>query len=175
MHLAADDFVQQSLAPAWRRVRESFLEKVGRAGWALDAELPIEQRCLSPSDFGFHNALLTDQGEVIFLDFEYAGWDDPAKTVCDFFCQVDVPAPADAWPSWMRRLAKYVAFTGDELPRRCEMLLPVYQIKWCCILMNVFTATGRARRDFSGAASADPEPLERALRLARLMVERACG
>ena len=37
------------------------------------------RRCVSPSDFGFHNALVGPDGRAVFLDFEYAGWDDPAK------------------------------------------------------------------------------------------------
>ena len=27
-----------------------------------------------------------------FIDFEYAGWDDPSKLICDFFCQPAVKA-----------------------------------------------------------------------------------
>ena len=37
------------------------------------------QCCISPGDFGFHNAIRTNKG-VKFIDFEFAGWDDPAKT-----------------------------------------------------------------------------------------------
>ena len=48
------------------------------------ADLPIAQRTLSPSDFGFHNALKRPDGRLAFLDLEYFGWDDPAKTIADF-------------------------------------------------------------------------------------------
>ena len=57
--------------------------RYGRDG-AAEIELPAEERGLSPSDFGFHNALLRGGQEWVFLDFEYFGWDDPAKTVSDF-------------------------------------------------------------------------------------------
>ena len=50
----------------------------------VEAELPVEQRTLSPSDFGFHNALRRPDGRVVFLDLEYFGWDDPAKMISDF-------------------------------------------------------------------------------------------
>ena len=36
------------------------------------------QCCILPGDFGFHNAIRTTKG-VKFIDFEFAGWDDPAK------------------------------------------------------------------------------------------------
>ncbi len=41
-------------------------------------------RTLSPSDFGFHNALRRPDGTLCFLDFEYFGWDDPVKLVVGF-------------------------------------------------------------------------------------------
>jgi hypothetical protein len=37
--------------------------------WSLDGELMTEYRTLSPSDFGFHNALRRDDGSIVFLDF----------------------------------------------------------------------------------------------------------
>ena len=41
-------------------------------------------KCLSPSDFGFHNVIVEKDKILRFIDFEYAGWDDPAKMVSDF-------------------------------------------------------------------------------------------
>src|SRR5262249_2973278 len=84
----AAPLAQDQLAPAWRAVCGRVQ---GRAlGIGPEAELPPADRRLSPSDFGFHNALRTESGRLRFLDFEYAGWDDLAKTVADFFCQVAV-------------------------------------------------------------------------------------
>src|SRR6266480_4587472 len=48
------------------------------------AALPQASRILSPSDFGFHNAIRRPDGTLAFVDFEYFGWDDPAKTIVDF-------------------------------------------------------------------------------------------
>jgi hypothetical protein len=59
----------------------------------LNVALDLSQRCLSPSDFGFHNALRRQDGTICFLDFEYAGWDDPAKMSGDFFAQLAIPVP----------------------------------------------------------------------------------
>src|SRR5258708_29751946 len=46
--------------------------------------------------FGFHNALLRPSQELCFLDFEYAGHDDPAKMVGDFFSQPAIPEIEEA-------------------------------------------------------------------------------
>ena len=42
------------------------------------------------------------------------------------------------------------------LARRARRLLPAFQIKWCCIMLNEFGAGDKARREFAkGAASAE--------------------
>ena len=43
-----------------------------------------EKLTLSPSDFGFHNSLRSQNENLIFHDFEYFGWDDPVKLISDF-------------------------------------------------------------------------------------------
>ncbi len=114
------------------------------------AALPSAHRCLSPSDFGFHNALLTPDGTLRFLDFEYAGWDDPAKLVCDFFCQPRVPVGLEFWSRMVGALGEGLGM-GDSLEARAALLLPAYRLKWCCILLNEFLPTALARRAFAHA------------------------
>ena len=48
---------------------------------------PSDQRVISPSDFGLHNAIVNKSGKLQFIDFEYAGWDDFQKAFCDFELQ----------------------------------------------------------------------------------------
>ncbi len=111
-----------------------------------EAPLAPEDRVLSPSDFGFHNALLEERaGTLRFLDFEYAGWDDPAKTACDFFCQVEVPVPLVHWERFVSPWPRAMT--------RARLLLPLYRLKWCAILLNDFLPTGAARRAFSARAA----------------------
>jgi hypothetical protein len=55
-----------------------------RSDIPFDAELAADRRTLSPSDFGLHNAIRRPDGSLAFVDFEYFGWDDPAKTLVDF-------------------------------------------------------------------------------------------
>ena len=50
----------------------------------LEKELPKSMQIFSPSDFGFHNAILKESGDLVFLDFEYFGRDDPVKLMADF-------------------------------------------------------------------------------------------
>lgn len=141
----AADFVRAELNPTWERLRAKI---VAEAGACLTDTLPLSARCLSPSDFGFHNALLAADGGLRFFDFEYAGWDDPAKLVCDFFCQPERPVSISHWEHWIGKLETKF----DESPTllaRSKRLLPAYRVKWCCIILNEFLLSDRARREFS--------------------------
>ena len=143
----AQRFVAERLVPAWRGVETRLMDEAQTAGLSIDQTLDARDCCLSPSDFGFHNAL-ADDGRLGFLDFEYAGRDDPAKLVCDFFCQPDIPVP-------MRYHAGFVARLADGLQldaagrSRCRILHDAYRIKWACIMLNDFLPLGDARRAFA--------------------------
>ena len=167
----AADFIHTELVPAWRRVADSVRRKAVEIGLPLEDELPREARCLSPSDFGFHNALLDGDRRLRFIDFEYAGWDDPAKLVCDFFCQPAVPVPREYYTA-------FVASVVSELPEpemqrwRIALLFPVYQIKWCCILLNDFLPVGSQRRRFArGALEQKQRKAEQLWKARRVLLE----
>lgn len=115
---------------------------------------PLEpgDRCLSPSDFGFHNALVQDDGNFRFLDFEYAGWDDPAKMISDFFWQPAVPVGDMYFDAFMTGVLE--DFSNRNLHyERIHLLRPLEGIKWCCILLNEFLPSGGKRRQFAGQSA----------------------
>ena len=136
-------FVREKLLPAWREVRAA----VGGAA-SLGRPLEPTERCVSPSDFGFHNALIGTDSRVRFVDFEYAGWDDPAKLVCDFFCQPAVPVPERHFEAFAHAVAAYFPQPPSVLAR-VRVLLPVYRLKWVCIRLNEFLPTDGGRRAFA--------------------------
>lgn len=110
--------------------------------------MPAEYHCISPSDFGFHNALLDPDGAVVFLDFEYAGWDDPAKMAADFFCHRGVPVDTSYFERFMKRCFRYVP-RPEQLVARTRLLLPLFRLKWCCIMLNEFLSDAGRRRIFA--------------------------
>ncbi len=148
---AARAFVREQLAPAWEELR-SRTEDVAKESGLL-GRMPKSDERLSPSDFGFHNAIKTGEGPLRFIDFEYAGWDDPAKLVCDFFCQPAVPVPESCFEAVAARVAGDLSAPQLHV-RRIRMLLPVYRMKWCCIFLNEFLKTGGRRRQFSSGGGA---------------------
>lgn len=78
---------------------------------------------ISPSDFGLHNALVDKQNKVWFIDFEYAGWDDPVKAMIDFSAQ---PRYLPAKDFQLLQLEKTSVF---DCVRR------ILQLKWKYIIL----------------------------------------
>jgi hypothetical protein len=150
----AQRLVDETLLPAWNAVKTRLTKDARDAGLEIDQTLRPDQCCLSPSDFGFHNALADETGQVTFLDFEYAGGDDPAKLVSDFFCQPEIPVPLNYHAGFLTRLADGLEL--DEAGRaRCRILLDAYRVKWSCIILNDFLPVGAARRSFADAGAWD--------------------
>jgi hypothetical protein len=144
---AAHDLVAAKVLPAFARIEAQILARAPTLGIARAQRLPLDGRCISPSDFGFHNAIRRQDGAIAFCDFEYAGWDDPAKLVCDFFCQPAVPVAPALFPLFATGVAELMGERhGAE---RYAMLLDLYRLKWVCIIMNEFLPAGRARRRFA--------------------------
>lgn len=147
----------------------------GRLGEAFQADLPRDARTLSPSDFGFHNALKTETGDTCFLDFEYFGWDDPAKTICDFLLH-----PGMLLPEALKR--RFAQSTVGALPfraglrERVEAYYPLFGLKWCLILLNEFLPAHLLRRRFAGMSEAagrikQAEQLDKAERMLQGIIE----
>jgi Phosphotransferase enzyme family len=140
--------VATRLWPAWTAVQARLATGAAAVGLMMDRALRSDETCLSPSDFGFHNALVDEAGQLTFLDFEYAGRDDPAKLVSDFFCQPEVPVPLSLHSHVIARLAEGLGL-DDAGVARCQLLLDAYQVKWACIILNDFLPLGAARRAFA--------------------------
>lgn len=147
-------FVSQTLIPAWEKLADRVRGDAAGAGIAIDEVLPRKERTISPSDFGFHNALRGSDGIVRFIDFEYAGWDDPAKLIGDFFNQIAVPVPRRFYARFADRFAA-VRPRAALHRKRFDLLLPVYGVKWVCITLNDFLSTGESRRRFAADTDHD--------------------
>lgn len=144
----AASFIKNEMAVAWRRIVDDVRKGADELHLSLNDEIPWHDRCLSPSDFGFHNAVVSSDDRLRFIDFEYAGWDDPAKMVCDFFCQPAVPVSMDYYDFFVHTVVSSCSKPEIYL-QRMALLFPAYQLKWCCILLNEFLAEGEERRRFA--------------------------
>lgn len=151
-------FVRRDLLPVWEAVRDDARLAARESGLSLSRPLAAQSRCISPSDFGFHNALVGPDDRVTFLDFEYGGWDDPAKLICDFLCQPAVPVPERHFDSFTQAITSGLP-DAASVTARARLLLPVYRMKWVCIRLNEFLADGGTRRRFSSGDDLDGRKL----------------
>ncbi len=119
---------------------------------AFDQELPHSQRVLSPSDLGFHNALSFEAGEITFLDFEYFGWDDPAKLISDFILHPAMSLGAGVKAQFVQDMMDVFDDLRD-LRVRVEIVYPLFGLKWCLIFLNEFISADLQRRNFAGRIS----------------------
>ena len=152
LEIEAQTFVREHLLACWNRLKGKVLREVDTG--ELTVPFGAETRIISPSDFGFHNTL-ENEGQLFFVDFEYAGWDDPTKLICDFICQPELPVTPRQGAQFSGELLINVPdHVGVE--RRVRHLLPLHRLKWCCIMLNEFRLEDRRRRSHAGV---DPDGL----------------
>jgi hypothetical protein len=124
----AATFVAAEVLPRWARLRRRLVEA---------ADVPVNEagRFISPGDIGLHNAVLTPEGRVRYLEFDRAGWDDPARVIDEFFTAIVVQVPERFYEEWSKL---FLARTPDPAAayRRAELLRPVFQIQWICRMLE---------------------------------------
>nr|WP_068430237.1 phosphotransferase [Magnetospirillum sp. XM-1]CUW37995.1 conserved protein of unknown function \ len=147
-------FLDQQLGPAVASAVSAARGEYDRLGWDFDADLAAERRSLSPSDFGTHNALRRADGSLVFLDFEYFGWDDPVKLAADTILH---PAMVLDGAERSEIRAAFIALYGaDEgFADRLQALLPLYALRWALIVLNPFLPERWARLSFATGAERD--------------------
>ncbi|HUE76019.1 MAG TPA: hypothetical protein VMP10_04250 [Chloroflexota bacterium] len=167
-HLELRSFLNGELRDALESSVRNVRDRVGRAGWS--AQLAPSARTLSPSDFGFHNALRSPDGSLRLLDLEYFGWDDPAKLIADFVLHPGMDLNDEVKAAYVDGLLK--AFADDaQLIERLGLLFPLFAIKWCEIILNEFVPDFLERREFAVRGTVDREVVRmRQLAKARKML-----
>ena len=139
------EFMIREVGPVWEELKKKV---TGRR--SVKKQKGTRQCLISPSDFGFHNILARKRDrELVFIDFEYAGWDDPAKLICDFFCQVETPVPHD-WFEPVVKAVKELVDADPDFESDLDVLMKVCRVKWCCIMLNVFLGSEKGRKKFAG-------------------------
>jgi Phosphotransferase enzyme family len=156
--LAQDDlplraFLEREFAPEFLRRRSGVLDAYARRGAAPERALDEAQRTLSPSDFGFHNVLRRADGALVFLDFEYFGWDDPVNATGNFLWHPGFALSDDDRRRFERAAVR--TYGGDaEFAPRLRALLPLYALRWAMIALNEFLPASWERRRGAGRTGA---------------------
>lgn len=167
-------FLEGGFVPALGAITQWCRSMLKAAGMSFEAERGEGERTLSPSDFGFHNAIRGGDGRLVFLDFEHFGWDDPAKMICDFLLH---PHPAMALGDDPKRRFVVRVLGGfqdqPDLAARVKVVYPLFGLKWCLILLNEFVPDFLLRRGFArGGEVAQAAVQAEQLAKARTMLQR---
>ncbi|MCP4036519.1 MAG: hypothetical protein GY733_06255 [bacterium] len=173
IHRELRAFLEGAIEPALEDAFAHAAREFAARGIDPTSDMPLAECTLSPSDYGFHNALRTRDGSIVFLDFEHFGLDDPAKMVSDFLLH-----PALALPHRLR--SRFHASmlerhpNGRALAWRVPVVYPLHAIKWCTILLNEFVPEHRDRRSHAAhLIGRSDAALARQLAKARAMFETA--
>ncbi len=161
------DSFDNTLHVSWARA----LRGLASAGVSRGTELPARLRTLSPSDFGFHNAVRAADGTLIFCDFEYFGWDDPVKLVADFVLHPGMALDA-ALAARFEEKAGAIFADEPSISVRLQHLTPLYALRWALIVLNEFIPERWAQRAFAHGERNRNDVLVRQLGKAKDFVSR---
>jgi hypothetical protein len=120
-----------------------------KTGLSFSEAIDTSVQTLCPSDFGFHNALRRPSGQLVFIDFDYFGWDDPVKLTADFLLHPGMRLSE----SLKRRFAAAALATyraDRSFQTRLALLYPLFALRWCTILLNEFLPERWANRINAG-------------------------
>ena len=92
---------------------------------------------ISPGDFGFHNTI-TSETQIKFLDFEFAGLDDPAKTLCDFLIHPGHSLNDKSHEKLLEGFA--INLSKIELGNRLLHTKNLYKVNWLIIILSVLNS-----------------------------------
>lgn len=134
-------YLEEVVAPFFHRARELSAARIAGTGLDPEAELPREKQILSPSDLGFQNIIVTGEDKLVFIDFEYFGWDDPAKLIADFYLQPAVPLPSELRRPFFDKLG-FVQKNDPEVVQRLPFAYLFSALKWSLLVLNCFCAGG---------------------------------
>ena len=124
-------FIDDELGPIWQKVLGSILNQFQTASIDIDQSLQETQRFLSPGELGFHNAIMTPERDLCFVDFDQAGWDDPARTICKFFTAGPIPPKEAHWDTVIDAMGT-LAHIDSTYAIRSRILLPAYKVARAC-------------------------------------------
>ena len=131
-----NSFLNNDFIPVFKKIKTNLFDS-SKSIFSIHDDLIRSNQVLSPSDFGFHNAIMTKDRGVIFIDFDYFGWDDPVKLTTDFIWHPGMSINIQAKNLWVSEMKKL--FSSDaNFGERFALHQPMYGLRWCMILLNEF-------------------------------------
>lgn len=138
-------FLNTLFKPLWEQAKDWSERQWPSAN--ISSNLPSDMQILSPSDFGFHNALLKGN-KLYFLDFEYFGKDDSVKLMSDFVWHPGMSMSNSQKNIWLKG-ASEIFKKDPDIHARFHAAWPIYGLRWALILLNEFLEDGWQKRVYA--------------------------
>ena len=125
-------FLKKKIIPEFKKLKHEINKNFSKT--QILKKIDEEDLILSPSDFGFHNIISKNQ-KLYFIDFEYAGWDDPNKLLSDFFLNPDYFI-SDKNKKYF--LSNFIRFFKKKISNlsKFNLILKFHFLKWVCVIIN---------------------------------------
>ena len=133
LEVTAIEWIANTIEPHFKMVSSELINtRADCAHWNNYAS----QKIASPSDVGIHNMLKT-KGELVFLDFEYAGLDDLSKLAADWTLQPESKLDEKKEEIFINYLLRGMPnHIDDSWVERFNDIKELSHIKWCLIMLN---------------------------------------
>lgn len=148
---AFSNFYFNELLPFYGEEKDAAIERSTNYGIDSATLLDDHLKILSPSDFGLHNIIISGDGRLNYIDFEYFGWDTPEKCINDFLLHPGFTLPYSTRMKF-KELLCYSLQNDKDVLFRTNNTYKLYGIKWCLIILNVFSENDLNRRMFSDSS-----------------------
>lgn len=128
-----------------------------------DTRLDNKLHYLSPSNLSRSSCLINEEtGQFMFTDFENAGWDDPAKFVCDLRYNPQMDLSSDEREYLIKELVAHRVLRDPKLPERIKLLEPTVRLEWMRFPLESFLPK-RLKKLCQRNQQTEAEVLEQAL------------
>ena len=127
-------FLKNDFEPLYENAKKKIYGKFNAT--YLTKKINQDNMILSPSDFGFHNAIKKNN-LISFFDFEYFGWDDPVKLTADFIWHPAMKLNKIHQQMWINKMKCFFSKDKDFISR-LSVSFPLFGIRWIMIILNVF-------------------------------------
>ena len=134
-NLKLNNFLVEEFQPLLNKTKKFSLEN-----WPannINRDLDRKFLILSPSDFGFHNALQLTNSDIKFIDFEYFGLDDPVKLISDILWHPAMKI-TQKQKSLCTKLLLNIFQEDNFIKKRLNAAFSLYGLRWALIILNEF-------------------------------------
>jgi len=146
------NYLKKEVKPAFFKIFDWCKKECDRIKSNWNDDIDMMERTLSPSDFGFHNTLRRTNGEIVFIDFEYFGWDDPGKMVSDFLLHPGFKLNHELKKYFVRQfLQLFPSF--EQFLKRIRIAFPMHGLNWSLRMLNEYLPEHSSRRQFAAGSN----------------------